>query len=279
VIEAGAGSDEAIATITVDDFLGGKVQAVQPARGHHRSGLEAVLLAASLDARITGTIVDLGAGAGVAGLCAAARCRHAKVVLVERDQEAVACARAALARPGNAAFADRVRIVSADIGASEAERSGAGIGRDLADHVIVNPPFFERRAGTVSPRAARANAHVLETGGLDPWFRAAASILKVGGDLTIVFRADGIEALLRAAAHRFGELDILPVHARKDDPANRILVRALKGSRAGPRLLPSLILHPEEGSGFTDGVEAILRGSRSLAAVVRAWHGGRGRQR
>ncbi len=52
--------------VTADAFLGGKVEALQPAAGHHRSGLEAVLLAASLDSRIAGTVVDLGAGAGVA---------------------------------------------------------------------------------------------------------------------------------------------------------------------------------------------------------------------
>jgi len=74
--EAGALSGRAVtpveegtasAPVTVDAFLGGRVEAVQPAAGHHRAGLEAVLLAASLDSRIAGTIVDLGAGVGVAG--------------------------------------------------------------------------------------------------------------------------------------------------------------------------------------------------------------------
>jgi tRNA1(Val) A37 N6-methylase TrmN6 len=142
--------------VTIDAFLGGKVEAVQPASGHHRSGLEAVLLAAALDSRITGTVVDLGAGVGVAGFCAAARCKRAKVVLVERDPDLIECARLALARPGNAAFADRVRIVAADISAPQAARDEAGAGRDLADHVLLNPPFFERGGGTRSPAKARA---------------------------------------------------------------------------------------------------------------------------
>lgn len=270
-------SPTAPADVSVDAFLGGRVEAVQPEKGHHRSGLEAVLLAASLDARIEGTVVDLGAGAGVAGLCAAARCRHARVLLVERDPQALACARAALARPANAAFAERVRIVPADIAGPEADRSKAGIGRGLADHVIVNPPFHAAGAGTASPRAARAGAHVLGQGGLDPWFRAAASVLKFGGDLTIVFRADGLEALLQAAARRFGGLDILPVLPRADEPAHRVLVRGVKGSRAALRLLPPLVLHRPEGNGFTPAVEAMLRDGRALSSVVRAWHGGRSR--
>ena len=70
MITTEAGSPSAPPAVSVDAFLGGRVEAVQPEKGHHRAGLEAVLLAASLDARISGTVVDLGAGAGVAGLCA-----------------------------------------------------------------------------------------------------------------------------------------------------------------------------------------------------------------
>jgi tRNA1(Val) A37 N6-methylase TrmN6 len=261
--------------VTVDAFLGGKVEALQPAAGHHRSGLEAVLLGAALDSRIAGTVVDLGAGAGVAGFCAAARCKRAKVVLVERNPELIACARDALARPANAAFADRVRLVAADIAAPQADRERAGAGRDLADHVLLNPPFHDR--GTRSPAKARASAHVLAAGGLDPWLRAAASVLKFGGDVTVIFRADGLADLLAAAARRFGGAEIMPVLPRPEQPAHRILVRAVKGSRAALKLLPPLVLHGEEGSAFTPGVEAMLREGRALASVNRAWHGGRAR--
>jgi tRNA1(Val) A37 N6-methylase TrmN6 len=266
----------AAAPLTVDAFLGGRVEAVQPAAGHHRAGLEAVLLATSLDSRIAGTIVDLGAGVGVAGFCAAARCQRAKVVLVERNPEAVECARLALARPANAAFAERVRIVPLDISAPEETRTKAGIGRDLADHVLLNPPFNLQADGSVSPRAARAEAHVLGGDGLDAWFRAAASVLKFRGDLTAIFRADGLEMLLAAAARRFGALDVMPIAPRAEKPAHRILVRAVKGSRAMLRILPPLVLHDADGGAFTSGVEAMLRDGRSLASVNRAWHGSRG---
>ncbi|HET7717237.1 MAG TPA: methyltransferase [Bauldia sp.] len=263
--------------VTVDAFLGGRVEAVQPAAGHHRSGLEAVLLAASLDSRITGTVVDLGAGAGVAGFCAAARCKRAKVVLVERDAELIECARLALARPANAAFAERVRIVAADIAGPQVEREQAGAGRDLADHVLLNPPFYDRAGGTRSPARARASAHVLAGSGLDPWFRAAASVLKFGGDVTVVFRADGLAELLSAAARRFGAAEIMPVMPRPERPAHRLLVRAVKGSRAALKILPPLVLHGEDGNAFTPGVEAMLREGKALATVNRAWHGGRAR--
>lgn len=275
--EAARSSPAGPPAVTIDAFLGGKVEAVQPLAGHHRSGLEAVLLAASLDSRITGTVVDLGAGAGVAGLCAAARCRRARVVLVERDPDLIACARQALGRTANAVFAGRVRLVAADIAAPQAEREAAGAGRDLAEHVLLNPPFYDRAGGTRSPARARAAAHVLAAGGLDPWLRAAASVLKFGGDVTVIFRADGLADLLAAAARRFGGAEIMPVLPRPGQPAHRILVRAVKGSRAALKILPPLVLHGEDGSAFAPGVDAILREGRALSSVNRAWHGGRAR--
>lgn len=258
-------------TLTVDAFLGGRVEAVQPADGRHRSGLEAVLLSAAIDSRFGGTLVDFGAGAGVAGMCVAARCSRARIVLVDRDEDAVACASSALARPANRPFADRIEIVTTDVAAPEADRAAAGLVRAFADAVIMNPPFHDAREGTVSPVSGRASAHVLADGGLDPWFRAAASVLKPDGRLVVVFRADGLDAVLAALAGRFGGAAILPVHPRSDLPAHRVLVRAAKGSRARPAILPALTLHGEAGGAYLPSVEAILRDGAGLAEVLPAW--------
>jgi len=102
-------------------------------------------------------------------------------------------------------------------------------------------------------------------------------VLKFGGDVTIVFRADGLADLLAAAARRFGGAEIMPVLPRPEMPAHRILVRAVKGSRAALKVLPPLVLHGEEGAAFTAGVEAMLRDGRALSAINRAWHRGRAR--
>ena len=256
---------------TVDAFIGGRVEAVQPTQGHHRSGLEAVLLGAALEADFAGTIVDLGAGAGVAGMVAAARAPAARVVLADRDEDAVACAHAALARPANRAFAARVSVVVADVEAAERAREAAGLVRGMADAVLTNPPFHGPATTTAPSGAARAAAHVLSDGGLDLWFRAAASVLKPGGRLAVIFRADGIAALLAALGTRFGGLDILPIQPRAGEPAHRILVGAVKGSRAPTRLLPPLVLHGASGGAYLSPVEGILRNGAGLATAHPVW--------
>lgn len=251
---------------SVDAFLGGRVEAVQPASGHHRAGLEAVLLAASLPATMRGTVVELGAGVGVAGFCVAARCFETTITLVERDAVAVECARAGLARKENRDFAGRVKIVEADI------KAHAELPQGSADAVIFNPPFYDSVSASASPASARAGAHVMDEGGLDPWFRAASALTRSGGTATIIFRADGLDLVIASAKGRFGGLDILPIAPRDGEPAHRILVRGVKASRAALRLLPSIVLHEESGSSFRPEIDAILREAAPLESVVRNWN-------
>ncbi|WEK52406.1 MAG: methyltransferase [Candidatus Kaistia colombiensis] len=261
--------DLAIET-SIDAFLGGRVEAVQPAKGHHRSGLDAVILAAALGTAAAGRVVDLGAGAGVAGLVLAARAKRLRLVLVEREPDLVACAIEALAQPANAGLAGRVEVVRADLLAA-ATRKAAGLEAESFDHALMNPPFHDPGRVRASPDDFRARAHVLGEGGLDDWFRAAAALVRPQGTLATILPADRLPAILDACEGRFGGLTILPLHPRVDEPATRVLVRGVKGSRAAMRLLPGLVLHDGAGSSFAPGLVAILRDGASLADIHPVW--------
>jgi tRNA1(Val) A37 N6-methylase TrmN6 len=51
---------------------------------------------------------------------------------------------------------------------------------------------------------------------------------------------------------------LLPVHSKPEAPAIRVLVRAVKSSRAPLQLLPGLLLADADGKP-TDAAEALLR--------------------
>jgi tRNA1(Val) A37 N6-methylase TrmN6 len=264
-------ADPTVVPTTVDAFLGGRLTAVQPIAGHHRAGLDAVLLAAAINPAFAGDVVDIGAGVGVAGMAVAARCGAAHVVLAERDETASSSAAAGLARPENRAFAGRVRAVTVDI-LDAAAREAAGLAPASADAVIMNPPFRDASAGTAPPVPARAAAYVLE-GGIDPWFRAAASLLRPRGALAVIFDAARLDELLAACSQRFGGATIVPLAPRPAAAAIRVLVTARKGSRGPLRLLPPFVLHAPDGNAFIPAAEAVLRDGAALSAVHSSWTG------
>lgn len=255
------------ADISRDIFLGGHVEVLQPRRGYHRSGSDAVFLAACLPPGTSGRIADFGAGTGAAGFCAAARLPDVRVTLVERDPLSLRLARAGLSLAANAAFAARVDIVAADITAREADRVAAGLVREVFDHVIMNPPYWRAGAVRAAIAAPRASARIDAEGGVDTWLRAANAALRPGGSIGVVFPADRLDDLLAGLAGRFGAVAVLPLHPRPGQAAHRLLVRAIKGSRAPLRLLPGLVLHPAgTGAAWTPEADAINRGLAALAA-------------
>ena len=89
--------------------------------------------------------------------------------------------------------------------------------------------------------------------------RTAASCLKPGGSLTMIFSADGLMDLLQVFPGRFGAVTVKGLHPRADVSAERVLVRAIKGRKTPLRLLPGLVVHEHSGD-YSDTARAILDG-------------------
>jgi tRNA1(Val) A37 N6-methylase TrmN6 len=247
-------------TETTDDaVLGGRLRLTQMRRGH-RVGHDAVLLAAATAARGGDRAIDLGAGVGAAGLALALRVPDVEVALVEIDPELAAIAAKNIARNG---LAQRVRAVTLDAIASDADFAAHGLAPGMADRVLMNPPFNNPTRQNLSPDAGRRAAHAAPQGTLAEWVGAASRLLHSAGTLTLIWRADGLAEVFDALAPGFGGIAVLPVHGRAGQPAIRVLVRASKGSRAPLALLPGLLLNDAEGRPTT-AAEAVLRGGEPL---------------
>ncbi|MGJ5179974.1 tRNA1(Val) (adenine(37)-N6)-methyltransferase [Bradyrhizobium oligotrophicum] len=246
------------ADISEDTVLGGRLRLRQPASGH-RAGHDAILLAAATAARPGDRAVDLGAGVGTAGLALARRVGGIELMLVEREPLLAALAR------GNVDANDlQADVAVLDIAADAAAFAAAGLGPDSVDVVLMNPPFHDAARHRASPDPGRATAHVATGATLDLWTHAARRMLKSGGALTLIWRADGLGEVLTALSRGFGSLAIQPVHGQAGKPAIRILVRAVKGGRAPTRILPAVVLNEATG-GPNDDVLRVLEGQGALA--------------
>jgi tRNA1(Val) A37 N6-methylase TrmN6 len=240
-----------------DAALGGRLVLRQPMRGH-RFGHDAILLAAATAAKAGEHAVDFGAGVGAAGLALASRVPGLAVTLVEIDPNLAALASENISRNG---FADRARAVALDVTAGARAFAAAALLPGSAACVLMNPPFNDPDMSRGSPDAGRRRAHL--SAGIVPWLGSAQRLLGAGGTVTLIWRADGLAHVLASLALGFGAVAVQPVHPRPDAPAIRVLVRAVKGSRAPLALLPDLVLAGADGSPSAEA-EAVLRHGAAL---------------
>ncbi len=243
------------ASVTEDYFLGDRLIIRQPRKGY-RAGVDAVLLAASVRAPegVDATLLDIGAGVGTVGLCAARRMPSLRVTLLEREPELVRLADENIAANG---LTGSVTAVQADVGAA------GGLLPESFDDAVANPPFHDSGAGTSAPNALKAASHAMPSQALDDWLRYMARMVRPGGRATLIHKADALAHVLAAFEARFGGIVILPIHAREHEPAIRVLVQGIKGSRAPLVLRAPFVLHGE-GNAFTAEAQNILRHGGAL---------------
>lgn len=243
---------------TEDAFLAGRLLVRQPARGH-RLGTDALLLAAAAGAQ--GRVADVGAGAGLVGLALALR-GAAETVLLERDPVFAACAAHNIHHAG----LPGVSLAEVDLFLRRDIRAVSALADQSFDHVATNPPYDQSIRSRRTPSALKLAAHAMAGGTLADWLAACIRLLKDGGTLTLIHRADRLPEVLAALPRRAGGVSVRPIHPRSGEPASRILVRALAGSRAPLRMLPGFVLHDGEGA-FTPDSARVHRGEEAIGWV------------
>lgn len=249
------------ADISEDSVLGGLLRLRQPTSGH-RAGHDAILLAAATAARPGDRVVDLGAGVGTAGLALARRVGGLALTLVEREPLL-----ADLARDNARENELQADVVLLDVAADAAAFAAAELGPDSIDVVLMNPPFHDPARHRASPNAARATAHMATATTLEIWTHAARRMLKSGGLLTLIWRADGLAEILAVLSRGFGSLALQPVYGQPGRPAIRILVRAIKGGRAPTQILAGVMLN-EAGGAPSAEMLRVLAGQGALALAA-----------
>jgi len=224
-------ADFADSDLTRNDFLGGKLHIHQPAHGY-RAGVDPVLLAASILARPGQSVLELGCGAGVAALCLGARVPGLEMSGLELQ-------------PGYAALARRngdennmpLKVEEGDLA-----RMPASLRARRFDHVMANPPYFDRAHSTAATDKGREVA-MGEGTPLKAWVEQAARRCAPGGSVTFIQRAARAPELLSMMAQHLGSLEILPLIPRRGRDARLILLRGRKGGRAEFRLHDGWVLH------------------------------------
>jgi tRNA1(Val) A37 N6-methylase TrmN6 len=236
---------------TQGHLLGGRLIYRQPISGF-RSGIEPILLAASIPARAGEHVLEAGTGAGAALLCLTARVPGVHATGVEMD---AAMADLAVANAdANGFFC--IEIMRGRIESVVLPR--------LFDHAMANPPYH-RSGDPASPIAGRASAKRGSDVLIGSWVERLSKSLRPGGSLTLIVSAGMVPACLTAmSASRCPCTSIFPLWPKVERSAKLVLLRGVRDSHTPMRLLAGMVLHRPDGS-FSDIAQAILL---DMAALV-----------
>lgn len=239
---------------TCDEILRGRLKLWQPRTGY-RFSVDSLLLAdfALRPLRGRRQVIDLCAGVGVIGLAIARAAPRAQVTLAELQPE---MARLARKNASENQLESRVRVVEVDLGdRAAARRALPGASCEL---VVSSPPFFAAAAGPTVGDAGEALArHEIRMTVAD-LARESRRLLQPGGRAAVVFPSERLVDLLAALdGEGLRPVRLRAVHPREGAAANRVLVEATKGARAGLAVDPPLFVRGA-GGGYSDDAKRAL---------------------
>lgn len=241
-------SSERVIGHTQGTLLNGRVHYTQPRSGF-RSGIEPVLLAATIPARSGQVVIEGGCGAGAGLLCLHARVPGTTLYGIEQDPNL-----AVLAESNATANHAPAHVITADLLQATLPS---------ADHAFANPPYHPA-GGTLPADPFRRAAKHAELGSIAAWVRALAKPLRRLGTLTLIIATPAVPRAIDAMAqHDCPATALLPLWPRAGRSAKLVILRGVRGGHRPFCLLPGVVLH-NDSSGFTSQIEAVLREGTNL---------------
>ena len=235
--------------VTTDNFLNGKVKLRQSVKGL-RATTDAVLVAAAVQAKKNDSLLDVGAGNGVIGLCVGARV-PVQLTALEIQENLVQLIQE------NAALNDRkITVIRTDL----FQRIDPLKGK-LFHHVVTNPPFYDP-SGKTRANAEQAKSYTADFN-LDKWLVYCLKHVRAKGTFTLIHRPEKLCEILMILEQKLGAIEVIPIYSKSGQPAKRVIIRGQLGSKKQTNIYPGIILHTQ-GDKSTSAAKRLLRNGMAL---------------
>ena len=203
-------------------------------------GMDAVLLSAFAQVKEGGQVLDLGTGTGVLPILLAAKTFGGHFTGLEISEYCVDMATRSVSLNK---LDGRVAIVQGDI-----KKAGELFAPASFDTVISNPPYMTARHGLVNLDLEKAAARHELLCTLEDVVRAAAALLRVGGNFCMVHRPFRLAEIIRALSQYGLEPKRMRlVYPYADREPNMVLIEAVRGGKPRMTVEKPLIVYEQPG--------------------------------
>ena len=209
------------------DDLGNGVQIIQNPNGYCFTS-DSVLLANLVSANRKSTVVDFCSGSGIVGILVGIKHSPKRTICVEvQPYLADMCERSIKLN----------QLPNIEVLHSDVKSAYEVLGREMADIITANPPYYRLNEGEMSPdeRISIARHEVKLT--LHDLITSANKLLKYGGRFYVVYRADRLaELITELSENKLEPKEIVCVQPTSKKEIDTVLVVAKKGAEKGVRV-------------------------------------------
>ena len=134
------------------------------------------------------------------------------------------------------------------------------------DHVIANPPYFDRKFSVRGINLSKEKS-LADTCPIAEWLKVAAKRVKPKGFVHFIVRSDRLLEMFSYMPKSLGSLVITPIISRKDNNAKLTILHAKKNGRAGFIISSPIILYPSKNNSvekYNPEIDQVLRHGASL---------------
>ncbi len=221
----------------LDDLERNGLMLIQNKNGYKFS-TDSVLLSDFATIKKSGTFVELCSGSGVVSILFNSKNNAKKGFMIELDPSASEMSKRTLS------YNNITNIEAVNVCIKDCVKL---IGHEIADTVMVNPPYFD--SGMISKNEAISVARHQLTLSLDDISQTASKLLKYGGKFYMINPSSKlVEIFCSLKKYNLEPKKLRVVYPKKSKAPNVVLIEAVKGGGLGLQILPPLVLNNEDGT-------------------------------